>query len=121
MGTRKKLKEYRRVYRQVATDTKAPKSCKAPNGCKVRRTGSDKTKNAGDAECKVEGPFPAKDITAEAPEHTPCKQSDVLSESQKGRTGRRELIRDWCDFVSPMSAWNTASKSHDDPRPWWEV
>ena len=101
MRTWKKLEKNCRIHGQVAANAKAPESCKAANGSKVRRTGSDESKDASDTQRKVEGPFTAKDIAAKAPEHGASEKTNVLGECQKGRPSRFKFVGDRCNYDIP--------------------
>jgi hypothetical protein len=104
MRTWKKLEKNGRIHGQVAANAKAPESCKAANGSKVRRTGSDESKDASDTQRKVEGPFTAKDVAAKAPEHGASEKTNVLGECQKGRPSRFKFVGDWCNYDNPPTS-----------------
>lgn len=94
MACRQELEEDGAVDGEVASNAKAPESSEDTDGSKRGGSGSDHAPDGRRPKSGVEPQLPPKDITAEAPEDCTPEEAYILSQRQKGRPARVELVRD---------------------------
>ena len=78
----KELKKECAVCGQVASNAYTPQCGEDADGCKIRTTGCNHTKQSSNADSEIECPPSAPDVAAEAPEQGAKEKTDVLSKRE---------------------------------------